>query len=510
MIDVRGLTVHYAAEPVLQELSLHVPEGQFLLVTGPSGCGKSTLARVLAGLIPHAITAQMEGDVSVDGLDTREYPVAQLARHVGIVLQNPGSQLFHLSVADEVAFGPRNLGLPETQVQKRLDWALSATGLADFRERNPSALSGGEQQRVAIASVLAMQPRVLVLDEPTASLDTEGTRMVLSTLQSLNRSLGMTIVLVEHRLAAALPLADRLLIMDEGRIVRQGTPDALLQDRELRRAFGLRRPQEQPATPWERLLTDEECSNGVQRNGQGPSPAQPLLSMTGVSAGYGDRRVLRDIDLALYPGQFTAVVGPNGAGKTTLALLAAGLLKPGQGRVSFHAGDDSGRRPRPGRDVTLLFQNPAEQLFTDAVDQEVAFGPHNYGRFDEAFHRRVLSQADLSGLRQRCPTHLSVGQQQRTALAACVALRPHLLILDEPTLGQDWAHLQQIMDFVLEMNQQGLAILLISHDYKLIYRYAQRVLLLEEGRLVLDGRPREASPLPEKEAEKCDFQLANW
>ena len=498
MIDVQELSVCYGAEPVLQDISLRVPEGQFLLVTGPSGCGKSTLARVLAGLIPHAVSAQMGGVVRVDGLDTREHSVAHLARHVGIVLQNPGSQLFHLSVADEVAFGPRNLGLAEEQVEQRVAWALSATGLAEFRERNPSALSGGEQQRVAIASVLAMQPRVLVLDEPTASLDAEGTRMVLSTLQALNRTLEMTIVLVEHRLAPALPLADRLLIMDEGRIVRQGSPDALLQDRELRRTFGLRRPQEQPAAPWERLLTTEQRSNGERTNGHRPA-AQPLLSMEGVSAGYGQHRVLRDVDLTLYAGQFTAVVGSNGAGKTTLALLAAGLLKPSEGRVAFQVNGDKGRRPRPGRDVTLLFQNPVEQLFTDAVDQEVAFGPRNYGRFDAAFHRQVLSQADLAHLQQRCPMHLSVGQQQRTALAACVALRPHLLILDEPTLGQDWAHLQQIMDFVLELNQLGLAILLISHDYKLIHRYAQRVLLLEEGRLVLDGRPRAGASLSQKE-----------
>lgn len=497
MIDVRELSVRYGSVPVLNEITLHVPAGQFLLITGPSGCGKSTLARVLAGLIPHAIAAELSGAVTVDGQDTREEDIACLARHVGIVLQNPASQLFHLTVAEEVAFGPRNLGLPEDDVQKRVAWALGATGLTGFEARRPAALSGGEQQRVAIAAVLAMQPRVLVLDEPTASLDEEGARAVLGTLQTLNRDLGMTIVLVEHRLASAHSLAHRLVIMDQGRIVRQGAPQMLLEDRALREEFGLRRPLAGPAAPWKSLLA--------------PSPertagAEPLLALEGVAAGYGRQTVLHDLSLSLYRGEFAAVVGPNGAGKTTLALLCAGLLKPMAGRVRF-----AGGCPRPGRDVTLLFQNPAEQLFADSVGQEVAFGPHNFRRFDPDFHGEILAQADLAHLQERCPNCLSVGQQQRTALAACVALRPGLLILDEPTLGQDWTHLQQLMDFVRRLNRQGTTILLISHDYKLIYRYAQRVLLLDGGRIVLEGRPRrQPATSVQEEVSQCVSQPANW
>lgn len=497
MIDVRELSVRYGGIPVLNDLSLHVPAGQFLLVTGPSGCGKSTLARALAGLIPHAIAADLSGTVRVDGQNTREHGIARLARHVGIVLQNPGSQLFHLTVAEEVAFGPRNLGLPEEDVQQRVAWALEATGLAGFEARRPAALSGGEQQRVAIAAVLAMQPRVLVLDEPTASLDEEGTRAVLGTLETLNREHGMTIVLVEHRLAPAIPLAHRLIILDQGRIVREGAPQSLLAGRALREEFGLRRPYSGPAAPWKSLLAPLPGR---------ASGATPLLTLEGVTAGYNRRAVLHELSLALYQGEFAAAVGSNGAGKSTLALLCAGLLKPLAGRVTF-----SGGRPRPGRDVTLLFQNPAEQLFADSVGEEVAFGPRNFRRFDPDFHAAVLAQADLAHLQQRCPNHLSVGQQQRTALAACVALRPRLLILDEPTLGQDWAHLQQLMDFVLRLNRQGTAILLISHDYKLIYRYAERVFLLDRGRIVLEGRPqREPAASQQEEVIQCVSPPANW
>jgi len=486
MIDVEALSVSYGDVPAVAELDLHIPAGQFVLVTGPSGCGKSTLARALTGLIPHAVSATMTGRVRLDDLNTREEPLPRLARRAGIVLQNPAAQLFHLRVADEVAFGPRNLGLPGREVQERVSWALAAADIEDLHARSPSTLSGGEQQRVAIAAVLAMQPRVLVLDEPTASLDVQGTRKVLSTLKRLNRQLDMTIILIEHRLAAAMPLAHRLLILDEGKLVADGAPQDLLQDRALREAFGMRRPGEASAASWESLLAAHNRSSGAACSRDVVCEGDSLvLQMEGVTAGYRHHPVLHDVDLSLQQGEFVALVGANGTGKSTLGLVAAGLLKPDRGKIRFRGG----RRPRPGRDVALLFQNPADQIFTDSVAEEVGFGPRNYGTFDEAFHRQILAEAGLRALHTRCPTHLSVGQQQRTALAACVAMRPHLLILDEPTLGQDWAHLQRLMDFVQDLNQRGTTILLISHDYKLIYRYAERVLLLRDGRIVIDGRP---------------------
>lgn len=477
MINVEALAVHYGDFAALNGLDLQIPAGQFVLVTGPSGCGKSTLARALTGLIPHALSANMTGNVTIDGLDTREESLPRLARHAGIVMQNPAAQLFHLRVADEVAFGPRNLGLSENKVQERVTWALAAVGIETLRDRQPSSLSGGEQQRVAIAAVLAMQPRILILDEPTASLDAQGTDMVLSTLNRLNRQLDMTIILVEHRLAAAMPLAHRLLILDGGALVADGPPRELLQDRALREAYGLRRPGEMAAASWESLITSH--------NGAPPNDAPPLMQLRDVTAGYRGNPVVYDVDVALHRGEFVALVGENGAGKSTLGLVAAGLLKPDHGEVRFQ----NGKRPRPGRDVALLFQNPADQLFTDTVCEEVAFGPSNYGAFDEAFHQQLLTEADLLELGSRCPTHLSVGQQQRTVLAACVAMQPRLLILDEPTLGQDWTHLQRLMDFVQRLNQRGTTVLLISHDYKLVYRYAERVLLLRDGRIALDGRP---------------------
>jgi energy-coupling factor transporter ATP-binding protein EcfA2 len=474
VIRLENVSVWYGDLPALRRVSLAVQPGECLLITGPSGCGKSTLGRVLAGLIPHAIPAHLDGTVEVDGKPISEQTLPELASTIGMVFQNPSSQLFHLRVSDEVAFGPRNLGLPEEQVWERVNWALQATGLDALREARPADLSGGQKQKVAIAAALAMQPHLLILDEPTASLDVPGAQMVIQTLQDLRRQVGMTLVIIEHRLAEVARLCERAVIMDEGRIVVDGPFQEVLGNSAHLSRFGLRRPVETAPVPWRQLL---------KPNGRHAGNASPLLELQGVSAGYGQHAILEDINLSFYEGEFVALVGDNGAGKTTLALTAAGLLKPRRGRVIY----SQRRKPLPGLDIALLFQNPLEQLFNDSVEEEVAFAPRNYGCFDPALHDQTLASTDLLDLRPRPPLSLSTGQQQRTALAACLALGPRFLILDEPTLGQDWRHLEQVMGFLRKLNHAGTTILLISHDYKLVHRFARRVILLENGHLALDG-----------------------
>lgn len=494
MIRVDGLSVRYGNIPALMDISLSIQEGECVLITGPSGCGKSTLARVLCGLIPHAIPAQVEGRVEVDGLDTLTQPIPQVAQKIGMVFQRPASQLFHLRVEDEVAFGPRNLGLAEEEVQRRTEWALRATGMYDLRADKPSALSGGQKQCVAIAAALTMRTRVLVLDEPTASLDVPNTRRVMETLAALRAEHGITIILIEHRLADAAQLAGRVILMEDGRILADGIPQEVFADRQLRLRLGLRRPSDEPAVSWETL---------IRANGSHPAEGQPLLELQNVSAGFNGHAIIKEIQLTLYPGEFAALVGDNGAGKSTLAMVAAGLIKPQAGLVRF----DGGTRPRAGLDVALLFQDPQEQLFTDSVEEEVTFAPKNYDRYDPALQEQILQEADLWGLRQRRPMAISAGQQQRTTLAACLSLRPRLLILDEPTLGQDWGHLQRLMDYLKRLNEQGTTILLISHDYKLVHHYARRIILLRDGRIEQIGKIQDTpfhNMVPEAKDEAVD------
>jgi len=475
VIGVRDLTVSYGSLPALQGLSLQVEAGEFVLLTGPSGCGKTTLARVISGLIPHVYRARIEGTVSVAGLDPRTVSLPQVAAHAGLVFQNPAVQLFNLAVEDEVAFGPRNLGLDEAEVMRRVAWSLASVGAEHLRGRTVRALSSGEKQRVAIATVLAMGSRLLVLDEPTSSLDPPGARLVLETLERLHADQGVTLLLIEHRLGAVARLARRAAILHQGQLVAEGDASEVLSDQVVMDQLGLRADAPAWRLDWEEALR--------LRRYAPPAGGTPLVVLEGVAAGYREQLVLRDLDLAIYPGEFVALVGDNGAGKTTLARVIAGLLRPRAGRVRFAVG----RRLQLGRHVGLLFQDPLDQLFCDTVDEEVAFGPRNWGVFDPAGHAETLAHTGLTALAGRSTYALSSGQQQRTALAAILALRPRLILLDEPTLGQDWGHMSRLMAFVQELNRSGAAILLITHDHRLVREYAQRVLLLREGRIAADG-----------------------
>ena len=476
MIELRDVHLRYAATPdeALRGIDLHIAPGEFVFLTGPSGCGKSTLARLLNGLIPHVLPGTLRGQVRVHGLDTRQHPVATLAAQVGLVFQVPETQLFNHTVEDEVAFGPRNLGLSGEEVVGRVAWALAAVGIEGLRQRTVRELSGGEKQRVAIASVLALRPPVLVLDEPLANLDAAGAALVLNSLRRLHRESGLTVLVIEHKTGAILPLADRVLIMDRGRIVRDGRPETVFAGQEYLRELGVRLPG--PPPPRRVLPAADRCSAG------------PAIRLTGVSFGYQRRRpVLEDVSLTIDQGEFVALTGDNGAGKSTLARLILGLLRPQRGAVWVRPGQ---KRLLTGREVGLLLQNPLEQLFCDTVDEEIAFGLENYGLPVQDNVERALAVTGLEHKRGCRVPALSVGEQQRLALASVLALAPAVLILDEPALGQDWGHLSRLMTFVDGLNRQGTTVLLITHDADVVQTYARRVVHLAHGRVVADTMRR--------------------
>ena len=472
MIHTHHLTVHYGSRPVLHDVSLKVKQGEFVLLSGPSGCGKSTLALCLAGLIPQTVPATVSGRVMVAGLDTQEHSAPELARRVGLIFQNPATQLFNATVKEEVAFAPRNLNLPGEEIEARVKRALAVTGIEHLQRRSVRDLSGGEQQRVAIASVLALQPSVLILDEPTANLDWRGVEQIASALTRLHRDEGLTVILIEHRLAAFKALATRALLMKDGRIVADDSPRAVLADKAKLATLGLR-------FPW---LDIDRRIEADDLDAPPPPTVAPLVALRQVTAGYGRRTVLSKLNLALYPGQFIALVGENGAGKSTIAHLLAGNLRPRRGRVEWHP---AARRLPAGRRVGLLDQNPLHQLVCDRVEEELTLGPLNYGLPNDI--SSLLATADLTALRHRPLQALSAGQQQRTALAATLALCPQLLILDEPTMGQDWDHLTRLMDYLTHLYRNGQTILLITHDDRLVCRYAKRIIRLDGSGVAVDG-----------------------
>jgi len=478
-IQVRALHVRYPGVCALEGIDLSMSAGDFVLIGGRSGSGKSTLALALLGLLGQEDApspAEVSGEILVNGLSPLHHPVAQIATQAGLVFQNPATQLFNGLIEDEIAFGPRNLGLAAPEVADRVAFASGAVGIGHLRGREVRRLSGGEQQRVAIAAALAMRPSILVLDEPTANLDAEGTQSVARALARLNRRFHVTVVVIEHRLEPFLPHAHRLIWLDRGRVVADGCPEELL-------GRGPHGPIAEPVSvlpPHEPALTamggQPPCVNG-----------DALVTVSRVTAGYDGRPVLRDCSLTLQRGEFAALLGRNGAGKSTLARVLAGLIRPRRGKVVWQ-GNGKGH-PRVG----LLQQNPEHQLVCQVVEEEVLFAPRNFGRDRNQDVEELLLRTGLQGLRHR-PTHaLSVGEQQRTTLAATLGIRPELLILDEPTIGQDWHHLSQLMDLVSELNRRGQSVLLITHHQRLVDQYAHRVWEMADGKVQAAGGRRPAA-----------------
>jgi energy-coupling factor transport system ATP-binding protein len=492
-VEVDGLEVRYGARRALGEISLTVPAGQFLALTGPSGSGKSTLALALCGLIREGretdrgctmlTAAVLRGRVAVFGADTRDLPVHLLARQAGIVFQDPATQLFHGTVEDEVAFAPRNLGLPEEEVSRRVALAFDAVGIRPLAGRPTLSLSAGQRQRLAIAAALSLEPRLLVLDEPAANLDRQGVDLLVSTLRRLHRAHGLTIVLIEHRLEAFLPLADRLVLLQRGRLAADGAPQEVLSVGRRRVELGLLRAASASSSSRSSGAAGQALPAPAARQEEGSVPPQ-LVRLERVTVAYGRRRILHELHLDLYPGQFAALVGPNGSGKSTLARVLAGAQRPQAGKVRWGR---AWRRLPPGRRAGLLFQNTACQLLLDTVEEEVAFAPENFGLDVARCGQFALSAAGLRELRGRPTSALSVGEQQRTALAAVLAALPALLILDEPTVGQDWGHLRRLMACLRRLARGGTAVLLITHDEHLVRRFARRVIRLEQGRLTEEG-----------------------
>ncbi|UCB46387.1 MAG: energy-coupling factor ABC transporter ATP-binding protein [Spirochaetota bacterium] len=478
MIEVSNLTVSYGNKKALEDLSFSVKEGEFLLITGPTGCGKSTLALCLTGLIPHTKPALISGRVAVDGLDTSTYPVSELSRHIGIVFQNPRTQLFHTTVADEVAFAPHNLKLSSDEIDKRVGFSLASTGVLHLRDRKLHTLSEGELQRVAIASVLSMRPKVIVLDEPAANLDWSGVGLLVSALSRLNKEHGITILVIEHRISAIYPVCNKVLILKEGQAAAFGKPAEVFRDKQRLISLGLRFPWRHVSKGPERYVPDG--INPPDRD------EKPLVKLMNVDALWGKHQVLHGIDLSIYPGEFIALVGSNGAGKTTLARVIAGLVSKKKGKVIWQR---HLQRLPIGRKVGFIFQNNYEQLLTDSVEAEVSLGPESFGLDAEAACSSALEMTDLGRLIKRAPTSLSIGEKQRCIIASVLSSDPALIILDEPTVGQDWIHLSMVMRYLQLLSRSGKAILLITHDDKLVCRFAKRIVFLEHGRIKADGIP---------------------
>ena len=507
-----------------------------MLVTGASGCGKSTLALTLAGLIPSRVHGELRGKVTFGGRPLSGLKPYEASQLVGLVFQNPNLQLINQTVQSEVAFGPENLALPQPEIAARVSWCLEVTGLAGMRQSATTTLSGGQKQRTAIAATLAMRPRILVLDEPLSDLDPVGAQEVLGTLRRLARDEGTGVVVVEHRVDEVAPWADRVVLMDDGRIIMDrpprdawadqqpwakagvGIPDLIRLAHAVPDAF----PAGVPLSVDEALdvLRGSWFEAALARSGAARGdaaaaraagayagvPAVPVLSWEGVSVDFGGNRAVDDVTLAVNAGEWVAVVGANGSGKSTLTGLTVGLGKPSSGVVRFR-----GQPVRPGRvfehaaQVALLLQAADEMLFETTVIRELEFG----GRFRAQPADPVLDVEGaveffgFRGLEQASPWELSQGGRQRLALAALLVGAPGVLVLDEPTTGQDAEHMRAFLRLLEAIRAHtGLTVVTVTHDIRGLASRASRVVLLGDGKVRLDG------PASQVFAQ-CD-ELARW
>jgi energy-coupling factor transport system ATP-binding protein len=522
LITVDHLTYTYphAAQPAIQDVSLDVDEGEFLLLAGESGAGKSTLLRALNGLVPHFYGGRISGRVRVAGHDPVAEGPAPMSAVVGLVFQDPEAQVVADTVEDELAFAMENAGLPQATMRKRIEEVLDQLSIAHLRGRRLSTLSGGERQRVAIGAVLTLQPRILVLDEPTSQLDPQAAEEVLDTLVKLNQDLGLTIILSEHRLERVVQHVDRIVFLgrraEAGPTpILSGPPGEVLAEMplapplaEVARALGWRPVPLSIKEARRRLSGDRRfvppdssgASLGASAAAGIPSPASPAaLETAGVTLRaenvwytYGGREALRGLSLEARPGQILALMGRNGAGKTTLLKLLVGLLKPGQGRVLV-GGTDTRRLPLESivRQVGYVPQRPDVLLFADSVRDELAFTRRNHGLpLDGAAVDDLVQRLHLADYMDRDPKDLSVGERQRVALAAILAAEPGALLLDEPTRGMDYRQKDALAAVLRDLAAAGRTIVLATHDVELAAHLADRVALISEGQVVVHGPAR--------------------
>lgn len=531
VVSIKNLSFSYrGGVTALKNVNLKVKRGELLVVMGANGAGKTTLCYLLSGIIPNIYGGKRRGIVKVFGFDPWDKPIYETATKVGIVLQDPETQLIMPEVQLELAFGPANLGLPKEEIYRRVEDILNLLGMKEFKERRPEELSGGEKQKVALGATLTMMPELLILDEPTSQLDPIGTSMVLSVLKRLKKEKRITIIMTTHKSDEAATLADKIMLLHEGETVAYGTPQEILTQFDLLEKIGVKTPSvseyfyklreklakekhvknlkipitlDEAAELLKKLIDDETVQ--VKRKlfwKQGRSavnkgrPIIEVRDLTYIYPGPPEVMALKKVNLKIYEGEFVGIVGQNGSGKTTLVKNIVGLLKPTEGKIFFKGKDISNMSTGEiVRKIGLVLQNPDHQLFTLSCKDEIAFGLKNIGVAEEEISKKVkdaLKMVGLEGEADTYPFRLSFGDRRKLTVAAAIAMEPEVLILDEPTTAQDYRGRYMLADIAKKLNRMGRTVVMISHDMDLVARYADRLVVMKDGEILLDKPIREA------------------
>ncbi len=528
MIDISATNVSFQYKTsnvnILKEINLNVEKGKFILICGPTGSGKTSLIRSINGLIPHFYRGKFYGYMKIKDIDTVSSSPAILSKTVGTVFQIPENQLFSMDVERELAFSLENLGYSKEDIKSRIEKVISITRIEKLRHRPPFQLSGGEQQKVAIASLLALDPEILVLDEPLSNLDPKTSIEILNLLKELQKTHNKTIIISEHRMESIIPFVDEIIIIKDGRIIQHDTTKTVLNSDTIY-SLGLDLP---PIIYWLKKIRDEgifsseiplnfkdqkqklieifskytETSNikpiDTKREKK-ISANNPIIFLKNLSHSYeisaDQTKALDNVTCSIFPREIVAIMGSNGAGKSTLIKCISGLIKPKKGNVWIQ-GENINNVPtyKVAKEVGLMFQNPDHQLFLNSVLDEIKFSLKNLHLSDEEEKNRIektLRELNLNDISNESPFNLSGGQRKKVSLATILCRNPNILIFDEPTIGQDAEHKMRLNKLILQAQSQNKTSIIVSHDLEFVANLATRIIILEKGKILADGNVEE-------------------
>ncbi|STP30732.1 ATPase components of various ABC-type transport systems, contain duplicated ATPase [Enterococcus durans] len=512
MIEFHDFTFQYdsQAEPTLKNINLSIKQGEKILIMGPSGSGKSTLGKCLNGIIPQNEKGSYTGSLNINGKLFGESTIYDLSLDVGTVLQDTDSQFVGLTVAEDIAFSLENEMIEQTEMRKAVNYWSEKTNLSEQLEKRPQDLSGGQKQRVTMAGVLIDETPILLFDEPLANLDPQTGYEAIQMIDQLYQSQKFTTIIIEHRLEEVLAAPiDRVILMNEGTIIADSTPTELLKS-DLLTMYGIREPlyisalkragisleEFSDLTQVDQLVSPEIATALAKDQGEFkaiPLKETPLLTLKNISFGFGDEQVIKKIDLTLYQGEMVSLVGHNGAGKSTLSNLITGFYPLQTGELLWKGQSIATESIKERADkIGYVLQNSNQMLSKNMIFEEVALGLKNQGVDPEEIQEKVFDTLKVCGLyefRNWPISALSHGQKRRVAIAAILVLEPEFLILDEPTAGQDYYHYNEMMTFLRTLNQQGITILMITHDMHLMLEHTRRTLVLKQGQIIADETP---------------------
>lgn len=520
MIKINNISFQYEKNEYksINDINFEISKGEVILILGPSGSGKSTFALTLNGLIPNIIRGEMGGNVEICGEKTHEIPVHDLTQKVGIVFQDPEAQFVSLNVEDEIVFALENLCFSCDEMEERLIEALKKVNMLDYRYREVYSLSGGEKQKILLAALIAMHPNVFIFDEPTANLDPFGTLDFFEKLKDLKKVENNTIILIEHKLDDLMDIIDRILVINKkGNKIAEGTPREIFTNKaDMLIQEGIWMPQtvmlyfelEKNNIKLDKVpLTISEAIDSVKCLGNFANNKsidlnensqfyvdknkQSVLKIDDLSFSYGEKKVLDSINLNIDAGDFLAIIGTNGAGKTTLAKHMVNIIEAPKFKV-FIEDKDISKIPskKLSKKIGYVFQNPEHQFIKDTVEEQLSFGLKLRGFSQDQIEDwlcKTLKQFDIENYRNKSPYMLSHGQKRLLSVATMLTLGQDILILDEPTFGQDFKSSAKLLSYLKSLNEKGKTIIVITHDMSLVEKYVEKVIVMDEGKIIFKG-----------------------